>query len=159
MRKSAAGAALIGALGCSALTVAPATAATLPFPNCDAAAAVGVYKIPADSPAYTAALDSDSDGIGCESDTYAYNPARIAEIVATDQQLATMPPGTGIVAGPEGTGLEQAPQIEQMPVGGADTGVSAATAKDHNAAAIAATLALAATAGAALLIRRHTRIS
>jgi hypothetical protein len=158
MRKSAVSAALITAVGLSALTTAPATAAVLPFPNCDAAAAAGVYNIPAASPAYAPAQDSDSDGVGCESDIYVYDAAKVAEIVATDQQLKGLPPNTGIVAGPEGTGLEEAPQIGQVPVGGADTGVAVDAADGNRAAAVtgglAATVALA---GGVLLLRRCAR--
>ncbi|WP_344122178.1 excalibur calcium-binding domain-containing protein [Kocuria aegyptia] len=155
---SAASAALITAVGLSALTTAPATAAILPFPSCDAAAAAGAHNIPAASPAYSPALDTDSDGVGCESDTYAYDAAKVAGIVATDQQLDGLPPRTGIVAGPGGTGLEEAPQIEQVPVGGADTGVAVETADGNGAAAATGGLALtAALAGGVFLLRRRTR--
>ncbi|MGQ1797364.1 excalibur calcium-binding domain-containing protein [Kocuria oceani] len=158
MRKSAASAALITAVGLSALTTAPATAAILPFPNCDAAAAAGVYNIPTASPAYAPALDSDSDGVGCESDIYAYDTAKVAEIVATQQQLEGLPPHTGIVAGPGGTGLQEAPQIEQVPVGGADTGVAVDTAEGNGATAVTGGLALTvALAAGVLLLRRRAR--
>lgn len=158
MRKSAASAALITAVGLSALTTAPATAAILPFPHCDAAAAAGVYNMPATSPAYAPALDSDSDGVGCESDIYAYDAATVAEIEATQQQLDGLPPHTGIVAGPGGTGLEEAPQIEQVPIGGADTGVAVDTADGNDAAAVTGGVALAmALAGGAFVLRRRAR--
>ncbi|MEX5303124.1 excalibur calcium-binding domain-containing protein [Kocuria sabuli] len=156
MRRSAARAALITAVGFSALTVTPATAAALPFPNCDAAAAAGVHNIPATSPAYAPALDRDADSVGCESDIYPYDAAKVAEIVATQQGLQELPPGTGIVAGPEGTGLEEVPQIEQVPVGGADTGVAVEPAAGDGAAAVAGGLVLVA-AGGALLVRRRAR--
>lgn len=163
MRKSAASAALIGAVGFSALSMAPASAAMLPFQNCEAAGAAGVYNIPASSPAYSAALDSDSDGVGCESDVYGYDTVRVGEIVASDERLAQMPEGTGIVAGPEGTDLEQlpqlpqVPQVEQAPVGGADTGVAVEPAGGNGGAALTGGLVLAAVAGGAFFIRRRGR--
>lgn len=158
MRTSVTGAALVAAAGLSALTVAPAGAAVLPFPGCDAAEAAGVYNIPATSPAYAPALDSDSDGVGCESSIHAYDTAKVAEIVATDEQVQNLPPHTGIVAGPGGTGLDDAPQIEQMPVGGADTGVAVQPAGHGAAAAVVGGLALAG-AGGAFLVRRRTPAS
>lgn len=154
MRRSAASAALITAVGLSALTTAPAAAAILPFPNCDAAAAAGVHNIPVTSPAYAPALDSDSDGVACESDIYAYDAATVAEIVVAQQQLDGLPPHTGIVSGPDGTGLEEAPQIEQVPAGGADTGVAVDTADGNGAAAVTGALALALAGGVFLLRRR-----
>lgn len=157
MRKSAAGAALIGAVGFSALSMAPASAAMLPFQNCEAAGAAGVYNIPASSPAYSAALDSDSDGVGCESSVYGYDAVRVGEIVASDERLAQMPEGTGIVAGPEGTDLEQLPQVEQAPVGGADTGVAVEPAGGNGGAALTGGLVLAALAGGAFFILRRGR--
>lgn len=166
MRRTTAGAALIAAVGFSALTITPATAAVLPFPNCDAATAAGVYNIPADSPAYAPDLDSDSDGIGCESTTIAYDAVRVAEIVATDQRLETLPPGVGIIAGPEGTDIPAGSdvpagtgQITQVPVGGADTGVAveAAAGNGTAAAATAGALGMAAVACGAVLVRRRTR--
>jgi hypothetical protein len=149
---------LIAAVGFSALTVSPAGAAVLPFPNCDAATAASVHNIPADSPAYAPALDSDADGLGCESDTIAYDAALVAEMVATDQQLENLPPGTGIIAGPEGTDVPAGTgQVEQVPVGGADTGVAVEATGGNGAAAAAGGLSLAALAGGAFLVRRRTR--
>lgn len=156
MRKSAAGAALIGAVGFSALSMAPASAAVLPFQNCEAAGAAGVYNIPVGSPAYAPALDTDSDGVGCESDVYGYDTVRIAEIVAVDERLAQMPEGTGISA-PEGNDLEQVPQVEQAPVGGADTGVAVEPAGGNGGVALTGGLILAALAGGAFFIRRRGR--
>lgn len=159
MRRSAAGAALIAAVGFSALSAAPASADVHGpiFPVCDAAFAAGIYNIPQGSPAYTSALDSDADGIGCESDTYAYDAAKVAEIVEQREWARNnLPPNTGIIAGPDGTGLEEAPQIEQVPLGGADTGVAVEPAEGNGAAAVAGGLALA-VAGGALLARRRTR--
>lgn len=162
MRKSTASAVLITAVGFSALTVAPASAAVLPFPNCDAAAAVGVYNIPVGTPGYGAHLDSDSDGVGCENPGAAYDPGPVQTIINENQQppvtreqprLEELPPNTGIVVGPE------SPQVEQMPVGGADTGVAVEPAGANGAAVIAGGLALAAAAGGLVLMRRRTRSS
>jgi hypothetical protein len=160
MRRTTAGTALIAAVGFSALTITPATAAVLPFPNCDAATAAGVHNIPADSPAYAPDLDSDSDGIGCESTTIAYDAERVAEIVATDHRLETLPPGVGIIAGPEGTDVPAGTgQITQVPVGGADTGVAVEAAGGNGTAAAAAAgaLGMAVVAGGAVLARRRAR--
>lgn len=158
MRRSATRAALITAVGFSALSATPASADVHGpiFPVCEAAFAVGVYNIPTDSPAYTPALDSDDDGIGCESDAYPYDAAKVAEIVAQRELARDLPPNTGIIAGPGGTGLEQTPQIEQIPVGGADTGVAVEAAEGNGGAVAAGGLALAA-AGGAFLMRRRTR--
>lgn len=161
MRKSAASAALITAVGFSALSAAPASADVYGpiFPVCDAAFAAGVYNIPQGSPAYHPALDTDADGVACESEAYAYDAAKVAEIVE-QRELArdTLPPNTGIIAGPDGTGLEEAPQIEQVPVGGADTGVAVETADGDSAAAVTGGLALTVTlAGSAFWLRRRAR--
>lgn len=136
MRKSVAGAALVAAVGFSALTTAPASALSFPlFENCDAAAAAGVYNIPAGDPRYTPELDSDSDGIGCENPDYAYVPLPPVGDVPTD------------------------PQVEQMPVGGADTGV--AVAPESSSTGIAALglagLAAAVTGGVVIARRRSVR--
>lgn len=160
MRKSAAGAALITAVGFSALGATPAAADIYGpiFPVCDAATAAGIYNIPADSPAYIPALDSDGDGIGCESEAYAYDAAKVAGIVEQREWARNnLPPNTGIVAGPEGTGVEGVPQIEQVPVGGVDTGVVMEPTESSGSAAIAGGLALAAMAGGVMLVRRRTR--
>ncbi|CUX68995.1 hypothetical protein BN3590_03567 [Clostridium sp. C105KSO15] len=45
MKKIATGASLIAAIGFSALSVAPAAAVTLPFPNCDTAEALSLIHI------------------------------------------------------------------------------------------------------------------
>lgn len=161
MRKSAASAAVITAVGFSALSAAPASADIDGpiFPVCDAAFAAGVFDIPQDSPAYHPALDPDADGVACESETHAYDAAKVAEIVE-QRELArdTLPPNTGIIAGPGGTGLEEAPQIEQVPVGGADTGVAVETDDGASAAAVTGGLGLAAAlAGGVFLLRRRAR--
>lgn len=132
MRKSVAGAALVVAVGFSALTAAPASALSFPlFENCDAAAAAGVYNIPVGDPRYTPELDSDSDGIGCENPDYAYVPLPPVGDVPTDQQ------------------------IEQMPVGGADTGVTVAPEESNTGIAALGLAGLAAAAGGVVSARRR----
>lgn len=148
MRRSAAGAVLITAVGFSAPATVPASAAPLPFPDCSAAAAVGVYDIPAGTPGYGTHLDRDLDGVGCENGTYGYDAAVVERIVAESQQLEGLPPNTGIVRGPESL------QMEQMPVGGAGTGVAMEPASGDGATVVAGGLALAAAGGASLLRRR-----
>ncbi len=132
MRKSVARAALVAAVGFSALTTAPASALSFPlFENCDAAAAAGVYNIPAGDPRYTPELDSDADGIGCENPDYAYVPLPPVGDVPTD------------------------PQVEQMPVGGADTGVAVASAQSTTGIAALGLTGLAAAAGGVVIARRR----
>ncbi|MGX5359780.1 excalibur calcium-binding domain-containing protein [Kocuria sp. KH4] len=133
MRRSAAGAALIAAVGFSALTTAPASALSFPlFESCDAAAAAGVYNIPAGDPRYTPQLDSDADGTACENPDYAYVPLPPVGDVPTD------------------------PQIEQMPVGGADTGVSTAPEESGTGVAALGLAGLGAAAGGVLCARRRS---
>ncbi|MFE7630584.1 excalibur calcium-binding domain-containing protein [Kocuria sp. NPDC057446] len=135
MKKSAAGAALVAAVGLSALTAAPASALSFPlFDNCDAAAAAGVYNIPAGDPRYTPALDSDADGIACENPDYAYVP---------------LPPVGDVPVTPE------TPQVEQMPVGGADTGVSVAPEQSGTGIAALGLAGIAAATGGVVLVRRR----
>ncbi len=132
MRKSVARAALVAAVGFSALTTAPASALSFPlFENCDAAAAAGVYNIPAGDPRYTPELDSDADGIGCENPDYAYVPLPPVGDVPTD------------------------PQVEQMPVGGADTGVAVAPEQSTTGIAALGLTGLAAAAGGVVIARRR----
>lgn len=135
MNKTVAGAALTAGLGFSALAGAPAAALSFPlFENCDAAAGAGVYNIPVGDPRYTAELDSDSDGIACENPAYAYVP---------------LPPVGDVPTG-------EVPQIEQMPVGGADTGVAVTPEQDSTATIAVGAAALAAVGGGAVLARRRT---
>lgn len=139
MRKSVAGAALVAAVGFSALTTAPASALSFPlFENCDAAAAAGVYNIPAGDPRYTPELDSDADGIGCENPDYAYVP---------------LPPVGDVPATPV---APEAPQVEQMPVGGADTGVAVAPEQSTTGIAALGLAGLAAAAGGVVIARRRS---
>lgn len=108
--------------------------------NCSEAFANGVSNIPAGTPGYGTHLDSDFDGIGCElngDDTAGVVPATLTEAAgATDQ--------TGVVPGS---------QVEQIPVGGADTGVAVKQGSAVPGEAIvvgAAALGVAALGGLAL---------
>lgn len=136
MKKSVAGAALIAAVGFSALSAAPAAAVSYaPFANCDAAAAAGVYNIPTSDPRYTPALDSDSDGIGCESNVYPYTGLPVYDPTAP---------------------IPTTPQVEQMPVGGADTGVAVAPDTSSSGIAALGLAGIAAATGGVVIARRRT---
>jgi hypothetical protein len=130
MKKSTAGISLAAVVGFSALSATPAAAVTLPFPNCDAAAAVGVYNIPAGTPGYGTHLDRDRDGFGCDA---AGTPAYDASIV--NRLIATTPP-----------------QVPNMPVGGADTGVTQETDNGMGLLALGGLVAVAATG--TVIVRR-----
>ena len=62
MKKITAGLGLVATLGFTGLAASPAMA--VPFVNCDAAAAAGVYNIPSTDSRYGTHLDRDLDGIG-----------------------------------------------------------------------------------------------
>lgn len=132
MKESTATITLGAAAAFTALSAAPAHA--FPYQNCDQAAAAAVYNIPVGSPAYSAALDVDGDGIACESDLYVYRPEFV-------------PGGTTEIRGAEPT------QVGQMPVGGADTGVAQEPAAGAAPLALGAGLLLAAAAGGTLVVR------
>ncbi|WP_458116617.1 excalibur calcium-binding domain-containing protein [Arthrobacter sp. D2-10] len=132
MNKKTAGLAVAAAAGFVALSATPASAGHFPFPNCDAAAALGVYNIPIGTPGYAAHLDSDSDGVGCESATVAYNPNLVVDHPTTP------------------------PQVPTVPVGGAATGVEV-TQQDNTAAlALGGGFVLAMVAGGAYVVRRRS---
>ncbi|MHA7181591.1 excalibur calcium-binding domain-containing protein [Arthrobacter sp. MDB2-24] len=133
MKKSTATITLGAAAAFTALSAAPAQA--FPYQTCDEAAAAAVYNIPVGSPAYTAALDVDGDGIACESDLYVYRPEFV-------------PGGTTEIRGAE-------PQVGQMPVGGADTGVAQDPVDTTASSVLGAGLVLAAVAGATFVVRRR----
>ena len=118
MKKSASGAALVAAVGFSALTAAPAMAAgpaiALPFENCEIAAAQGVYNIPAGTPGYAEVLDDDLDGIACENANVVYDPIIVDGLVD----------GTDADAVAELTDGTDADQVAEIPVGAANTGVT-----------------------------------
>lgn len=145
MKRSAAGAALVAAVGFSALTAAPASALSFPlFETCDAAAGAGVYNIPVGDPRYTAELDSDSDGVACENADYAYVPLPPVGDVPT----GGLPPNTGVIP--------TDPQVEQWPVGGADTGVAVAPEKSDTGLAALGLAGLAAVTGGVVIARRRS---
>jgi hypothetical protein len=145
MKKSTAGLTFAAVVGLSALSATPAMAVTLPFPNCGAAAAVGVYNIPAGTPGYGVHLDRDRDGFGCDA---AGTPAYNASIVA------------GLVAQPAAPAVPAVPaagskQIVRVPVGGADTGVTTKSADNTAALALGAGLVLAAATAGTFVVRRR----
>lgn len=96
---------------------APAATEPWSWDNCSEAFANGVANIPAGTPGYGTHLDSDLDGIGCElngDDSAGVIPANLT---TTHDDTA----GQTEVAHSE---VAQGSQVEQMPVGGADTGVA-----------------------------------
>src|SRR4051812_26353527 len=101
MKKKTAVLSLATVVGFSILSATPAMATTMgAYENCSAAAAQGVYNIPAGAPGYGTHLDRDLDGIGCENGSV----------------------GGGDVT-PMPNQADSGQQVTQMPVGGADTGV------------------------------------
>lgn len=96
---------------------APAATDLWSWDNCSEAFANGVANIPAGTPGYGTHLDSDLDGIGCElngDDSAGVVPANL---VAGQADHTTQ---TEVAAGS---------QVEQIPVGGADTGVATQTSE------------------------------
>ena len=146
---------MIAAVGFSALSVAPAAAVTLPFPNCDTAEAAGVYNIPASSAAYGTHLDRDGDGFGCDATTNPYNQEIVDQIVAANNVVVDPPAPEDDVADPMPPVVE-GPQMEQMPVGGAETGVTQESTNNTSALALGGGLALMAAAGGTYVVRRRT---
>lgn len=140
MKKIAAGATLAAAVGFSALSATPAMAAPFVFDNCSQAASYGVYNIPAGSPGYGTHLDQPVDGVGCEKDGVAYN--------------ANLVPAGDVVADPVPPAVE-GPQVDQVPVGGADAGVTPESTNDMGALAVGGGLALMAAAGGTYVVRRR----
>lgn len=109
MKKRTAGLALAAVTGFSVLSATPAFAVATPYPNCDAAAADGVYNIPQGDPRYAPGLDRDKDGIACE------NPESDPSPTPTPSPTTpTTPP-----APPTPT-----PQMTEVPRGGVDAGVA-----------------------------------
>lgn len=129
MNKTTAGLAVAAAAGLVTLSAAPASAGHFPFPNCGAAAALGVYNIPAGTPGYALHLDADRDGFGCDAaGTPAYNPALV---------------------------VDHAPQVPMVPVGGAATGVEVTQTDNTAALALGGGLVLALAAGGTYVVRRR----
>lgn len=139
MKKTSVGLAVAAAAGFVALSAAPASAVHLPFPNCSAAAAAGVYNIPADSPAYGVHLDADRDGFGCDAaGTPAFNPALVVPHV-------TPAPPT------------HSNQVTTMPVGGAATGVEVKSTDNTAMLALGGGLVVALAAGGTYAVRRRVQ--
>jgi hypothetical protein len=155
MKKSTAGLTFAAVVGLSALSATPAMAVTLPFPNCGAAAEVGVYNIPAGTPGYGVHLDRDRDGFGCDAaGTPAYNASIVAGLVA-------QPAVPAVPAAPAAPAVPAVPaagtkQIVRVPVGGADTGVTTKSADNTAALALGAGLVLAAATAGTFVVRRRT---
>lgn len=156
MKKSTAGAAVAtAAMGFSVLTAAPATAATgdlMVFSDCATAAGYGVHNIPVGSASYSMSLvDEDGDGVVCESADWPYDPTRIPVEVSPgvwQHRIIDWVPG----AGPGSDGFSQ---VDQVPVGGADTGVAVDETSGGTGLALGG-LALLAAGGAAVVARRRT---
>ncbi|WP_188537035.1 excalibur calcium-binding domain-containing protein [Kocuria dechangensis] len=150
MKKSAAaGVALAAGVGLSALSMTPASAAFV-FTDCSQAAGFGVYNIPAGSPSYSAALDDDADGVACESADWPFDPTRIPIETSPgvyEHHIYDWVPGAG-------PGSDQFSQVDQVPVGGADTGVTVEESSSVSGLALGG-LALAAAAGTTLVVRRR----
>lgn len=145
MKKSSAGIALAAAVGFSALSATPAMAVTLPFENCDAAAAVNVYNIPVGTPGYHPRLNRDGDNTGCDAaGTPAYDAGIVAGIVAENA-----PPAPPVAPTPPG------PQVDPVPNGGADTGVTQESAGNLGFLALSGGLVLATAAGGTFIVRRR----
>ena len=144
MRKSVAGTALAAVVGFSALTIAPASALSFPtFDTCDAAAAAGIYNIPSDDPRYLPQLDSNGNGVACENPDYAFIPLPPMPTMPTMPNPGAPPP--------------EMPQIEQWPVGGADTGVAVAPESSSGSGVAALALGgLAAVAAGVMTVRRRS---
>ncbi|WP_081744530.1 excalibur calcium-binding domain-containing protein [Arthrobacter sp. H14] len=149
MNKSTAGLALAAAVGFSALSATPAMAATaLPFENCTAAANAGVFNIPAASPAYGTHLDRDRDGFGCDAaGTAPFDPSIVADIVAENT-----PPADDVDVAPE---VPENDQMDEVPVGGVDTGVVQESGNNVGALALGGGFILAAAAGGTYMVRRR----
>lgn len=126
---------------------APAATEPWSWDNCSEAFANGVANIPAGTPGYGTHLDSDLDGIGCElngDDSAGVVPANLVAGQADSTTQAAVVPGS---------------QVEQIPVGGADTGVATQTNEGLAPGLLglgAASLVAAALGGLAL---RRTRAS
>lgn len=161
MKNSAAGVAA-AAIGIAVLTAGPATAApgdAMVFTDCATAAGYGVHNIPVGSVSYsTSLIDDDGDGVVCESAEWAYDPTRIPVENAAGGWSHTVVdwiPGAG--PGPDAQpgevpGEDPYTQVDEVPVGGADTG--AAVDARSGAPALAGGLVLVA-AAAAVTVRRR----
>ena len=180
MKKTSAAAVLATAAGLSALAITP-SAALSPAPsfaNCSEANNAGYSNITSESPYYGAHLDNDLDGVGCEDGTWADgSTTQPAEEVPIAQDWTTIEgdcwegwdpswgdgeSGEHVIidwVSPEmeaGAGWTGDQQVSQMPVGGADTGVTQKVEGDATPAlALGGGMALAAAVGAVYVVRRR----
>ncbi|MUN63354.1 hypothetical protein GMA12_09420 [Kocuria sediminis] len=164
MNKNTTGAALMAAIGFSALTAAPATAAPgdpMVFTDCATAAQYGVHNIPVGSVSHSPSLvDDDGDGVVCESADWTYDPTRIPvenEQGGYSHTIIDWIPGAG--PGPDAQpgevpGVDQYTQMDEVPVGGADTGATVQDGSGTTGLVLGGGLALA--AGAAVAVRRRS---
>ena len=163
MKNSAAGVAA-AAIGLAVLTAGPATAApgdAMVFTDCATAAGYGVHNIPVGSVSYSTSLvDDDGDGVVCESAEWPYDPTRIPVENASggwSHTIIDWVPGAG--PGPDAQpgevpGVDPYTQVDEVPVGGADTGAAADTG--FGGPVLAGGLALVAAAAAVAVRRRGT---
>ncbi|WP_426118451.1 excalibur calcium-binding domain-containing protein [Kocuria sp. LHG3120] len=143
MKKTTAGAALAAAIGFSALSATPAMA--VPYVNCTAAEADGVYNIQVGDSRYGEHLDEDLDGIGCENGNRGLTPVdTVNDETTTDDNVTT----------PVAPVAEQ-PQISELPAGAVDAGVTVEESTNTGIIALAGGLALAGAAGATVVVRRR----
>ncbi|WP_144790609.1 excalibur calcium-binding domain-containing protein [Kocuria palustris] len=144
---------------------APPLPAGYVYPNCDTAYDLGLaYAAPVSLPFFGAHLDPDGDGMACETngdddaaftgvvheaplavDTPAPAPVAPGAAAPADQAPAAQAPAAEAPAAAEKS------QVEEVPVGGADTGASGSQGRT---ALFAGGGALAALVGAGLLARR-----
>lgn len=165
MKNSAAGVAA-AAIGLAILTAGPATAApgdAMVFTDCATAAGYGVHNIPVGSVSYSTSLvDDDGDGVVCESAEWAYDPTRIPVENASGGWSHTVidwVPGAG--PGPDAQpgevpGEDPYTQVDEVPVGGADTGAAVDAGSGASGLALAGGLALVAGGTAVAMRRRGT---
>lgn len=159
MKNSAAGVA--AAIGLAVLTAGPATAApgdAMVFTDCATAAGYGVHNIPVGSVSYSTSLvDDDGDGVVCESAEWSYDPTRIPVENASggwSHTVVDWVPGAG--PGPDAQpgevpGADPYTQVDEVPVGGADTGAAA----DAGSGAPVLAGGLALVAAVAVAVRRR----
>lgn len=146
MKKTTAGLTFAAITGFGLLSAGPAFAAqpaTVPsFANCTEARDAGRTNIPSTDPEFSPRLDRNRNGIGCESDS--------TGTVVDPGEISDNDTGTGPGNGGPG------PQVDQMPAGGANTGIAQAP-EESNAAflALSGGLVLAAAAGGTYVVRRR----
>lgn len=121
------------------------------FQDCAQAASYGLYNIPIASHIYSPNLDPDRNGIGCENSDIAYD----SSLAPLERPDVRGDPIYGDAVGQPLPPTAESPQVKQMPVGGADTGVSQAASHSRNALALNGGLALMAASGAVYVVRRR----